>query len=267
LEEKELVLENILDRLKSDPSRKILANSWDDIRYIRRGALNEAENVPGRKKEDIDASKKAELIPLAELKPLPSLNVGDMLVICKKGSMNGKRAKILKLGGKQMQVAVGKMPMQMKLTELALPVTGQSENKLKGQEGRGRDNLSKIARKALAENAAMSEASGNSKRDDSILESTQQSKSVIMRTDSNTLDLRGCTFEEGKRKCEDFFSRFVMQKTPIVFVLHGHGTGVLKKRLREWFKRDKDWVKSFKPADVSEGGDAFTQVTLKKIKF
>jgi len=263
LEEKERVLEDILGRIKNDPSRKVLANSWDDIKYVRRDALTEAENIPGRKKED-NANTPTELIPLAELRPLPTLNVGDTLVICKKGAMNGKQVKILKLGGRQMQVAVGKMPVQMKLTELALPIANLTREVSKGNDGRSKDGLSKIARKALAESAAMGEATIST---NTGITSQSMSKKSIIRTQSNTIDLRGCTFEEGKRKCEDFFSRFVMQKNPVVFVLHGHGTGVLKKRLREWMKREKDWVKSFKAADASDGGDAFTQVTLKKVKF
>ena len=264
LEEKERILEDILNRIKSDPSRKILATSWDDIRYVRRDALTEAENVPGRKLDSNKNDAPAELIPLAELRPLPQLNVGDTLVICKKGAMKGKEVKILQIRGRQVQVAVGKMPVQMKMTELALPIKQGFGNDSQITNGRGKDNLSKIARKALAEHEAMGGASGGYVAES---ETKPTSKAAIIRTDSNTIDLRGCTFEEGKRKCEDFFSRFVMQKHPVVFVLHGHGTGVLKKRLREWFKRDRDWVKTFKPADASDGGDAFTQVTLKKVKF
>lgn len=55
-----------------------------------------------------------------------------------------------------------------------------------------------------------------------------------------------------------------MSKNPVVFILHGHGTqGVLKQKIRDWLKRDKQWVKRSRPADASDGGDAFTMVELK----
>ena len=60
----------------------------------------------------------------------------------------------------------------------------------------------------------------------------------------------------------------MMNKNAVVFVLHGHGTqGVLKSKIREWLKRDKQWVKNARPAEVSDGGDAFTRVELKKMQF
>ena len=60
----------------------------------------------------------------------------------------------------------------------------------------------------------------------------------------------------------------MMNKNPVVFILHGHGTqGVLKQKIRDWLKRDKQWVKSAKPADPSDGGDAFTRVELKSLQF
>ena len=36
LEEKEQILEEVLDKLKSDPSRKLITKSWEDIRYVKR---------------------------------------------------------------------------------------------------------------------------------------------------------------------------------------------------------------------------------------
>lgn len=78
----------------------------------------------------------------------------------------------------------------------------------------------------------------------------------------------GCNFEEARRRCEDKFSKVLMSKNPVVFILHGHGTqGVLKQKIRDWLKRDKQWVKRARPADPSDGGDAFTMVELKSIQY
>ena len=49
---------------------------------------------------------------------------------------------------------------------------------------------------------------------------------------------------------------------PVGWVLHGHGTGVLKKALRTWLPKQKE-VEKFRPANADEGGDAYTRVELR----
>jgi DNA mismatch repair protein MutS2 len=75
----------------------------------------------------------------------------------------------------------------------------------------------------------------------------------------------GKTFEESKRKCIDEFSKATMSNRSVVFILHGHGTGVLKQKIRSWLSTDRQWVKSFGPAEQADGGEAFTKVVLKKV--
>ena len=55
-----------------------------------------------------------------------------------------------------------------------------------------------------------------------------------------------------------------MSNRSVVFILHGHGTGVLKQKIRAWLKNDRQWVGSFGPAEQVEGGEALTKVILKK---
>jgi len=87
---------------------------------------------------------------------------------------------------------------------------------------------------------------------------------VNMRTDSNTVDVRGCNLEEAKDKAATKFSSALMAGRPVVYILHGHGTGgVLKTKIRNWLKTERQLVKKFQPADKSDGGDAFTRVELK----
>jgi len=50
-------------------------------------------------------------------------------------------------------------------------------------------------------------------------------------------------------------------------VLHGHGTGVLRRKVRDWLGRDRTFVKSWKKASDEDGGDAFTRVQVKKMQF
>lgn len=52
------------------------------------------------------------------------------------------------------------------------------------------------------------------------------------RTEGNTLDLRGMTMDEAEDALDAFISRQVLGGAHGGYVLHGHGTGVLKAGVR-----------------------------------
>ncbi len=79
----------------------------------------------------------------------------------------------------------------------------------------------------------------------------------VIRTTHNTLDLRGMRVEEALEELDRFVDRSVGGAGEDVgFVLHGHGTGALKKAVRDHLAL-ADQVAS-RPAEQEEGGDAFT---------
>ncbi|MCP4808718.1 MAG: hypothetical protein GY913_16295 [Proteobacteria bacterium] len=82
-----------------------------------------------------------------------------------------------------------------------------------------------------------------------------------LRTERNTCDVRGKRVEEAIDALGVTLDRLVMQNESVCWVLHGHGTGALKTALRRWLKT-ADLVQSARPANVDEGGDAFTRVEL-----
>ena len=87
-------------------------------------------------------------------------------------------------------------------------------------------------------------------------------KSVVMHTDSNAIDLRGCSLLEARELSLDFLSKNM--NTGTVFVLLGHGESeVPKKKVREWLRNERDFVKKISPATQQDGGDAYTLVHLK----
>lgn len=270
LEEKERVLEEILEKLKSDPSRKIVAKSWDDIKFVKRDALNEAEYVPSvmaRKKEAAVAMEQAsaELVPLDELRERPELNIGDTVIVCKKGALFGKQGSIAQLSGSQIEVKVMGMVVRFKLGELALPngVNWSALSKTSTNASGRPKSLSKAAEKEIQMEEISSRRNGDSQQQSKANTSSLKSKSVAMRTESNTVDIRGCSLEEAKEKVKDKFSASLMSGRPVVYILHGHGSGgVLKTKVRNWLRSERDLVKRFEPADPSDGGDAFTRVEL-----
>ena len=89
----------------------------------------------------------------------------------------------------------------------------------------------------------------------------QDEKVGSLRTDRNTCDVRGQRVDEAIESVEVALDRLVMQNESACWILHGHGTGALKTALRRWL-RTADLAKSFRPANVDEGGDAFTRVEI-----
>lgn len=259
LEEKERVLEDILDKLKSDPSRRILAKSWDDIKFVKRDAINEAENVASvvkrknQKKEKFESAM-AELVPLAEMREKPDLNVGDALQVCKQGPLYGQEAIITKLG-KKLECKVGAMIVQLKRVDVALP-NANIQPKLRNAAKKGNRN-SKAVDRALAE------------EDRGPKPTNQNAGSVVksnlsIRTNANTVDVLGCNLEQAKVKIQEQISWSLLGNQMTFFILHGYGEkGILRTKIRNWLKTERTLVKKFGSADRSDGGDSFTKVELK----
>ena len=87
------------------------------------------------------------------------------------------------------------------------------------------------------------------------------SKIVAVRTDGNTCNLRGLRVDESLQRLELFLDQMLLGSYDVVFVLHGHGTGALKKAVRGWLKTSR-YVQKWRPANSNEGGDAFTVIQL-----
>jgi len=268
LEEKERVLEDILEKLKSDPSRKVVARSWDDVRFVKRDAINEAEALPSIvARKMMAAPPEVELVPLAELRNKPDLNIGDTLMVCKKGMFKGKHGIISEMGN-QITLTINGMSARFKYQDLALVPEGfapstKSSTSNNNNTGRRKGSiLSKRDIQGLEEMGGSAKTSSSNSGGDA-----NKSNTSTMRLDSNTIDVRGSNLEEAKRTSTAFFGRATMSNRSVVYILHGHGTGgVLKQKLRDWLRSERQWVKRYAPADAADGGDAFTLVELKKLK-
>jgi dsDNA-specific endonuclease/ATPase MutS2 len=267
LEEKEKVLESILDKLKSDPSRRVVAKSWEDIKFVKRDALVEAEMVSSaierkRRADEEMEELQAELVPIAELREKPALEPGDKVIVCRKGPLLGREATITKNLGGRVEVSVNNMNVGLKLAEVALPpknVKGAFSRSSGPSVGDGSParTLSRAAERALrgerVERRASDPGAGPRPR-----------SAPAIRTESNTVDVRGCNLDEAKSKATDAFSRCLAGGRSVVYILHGHGTGgVLKAKIRGWLQSERSLVKRYQPADNADGGDAFTRVELR----
>ncbi|KAJ8608684.1 hypothetical protein CTAYLR_009401 [Chrysophaeum taylorii] len=153
-------------------------------------------------------------------------------------------------------------PLKLKPQDLAL---APEEEKTTTTKNRQRSFVRKNQQYALSRRAAYAlrdNADLPTPGTTTILAADDDRTESRIRTAENTLDVRGLTLEDAEIQADIFLHRLLQQQRgrrhPYAFILHGHGTGVLKKGLRAWAKRQRH-VASAKPADSSDGGDAFTE--------
>ncbi|HET9931413.1 MAG TPA: Smr/MutS family protein, partial [Polyangiaceae bacterium] len=77
------------------------------------------------------------------------------------------------------------------------------------------------------------------------------------RTVDNTLDLRGVRVEDAPDRLDAFLDRMLGEGEPVGFVLHGHGTGALRSKVREHLAGSSH-IEHARAAEPDEGGEAFT---------
>lgn len=80
---------------------------------------------------------------------------------------------------------------------------------------------------------------------------------VLIQTPDNTLDIRGQRVDEAIERLELFLDAAYLRGEGAIYVIHGHGTGVLKRAVRDWLAGSR-YVIQYKRAEREEGGDGVT---------
>jgi DNA mismatch repair protein MutS2 len=75
------------------------------------------------------------------------------------------------------------------------------------------------------------------------------------------LDLRGWRVEEGLTRLERYLDDAYLSNLPWVNIIHGRGTGALRRAVRETLSRHP-LVTSFRPGEMGEGGDGVTVIEM-----
>ncbi len=78
---------------------------------------------------------------------------------------------------------------------------------------------------------------------------------------SNTLDLRGHRADDVEAEVISYLDRAALDGRSPVFVIHGHGTGALRKIVRELVLRSP-YVRRWAPGEKGQGGDGVTVIEL-----
>ena len=87
---------------------------------------------------------------------------------------------------------------------------------------------------------------------------------LVIQSHLNTLDLRGMDSEEALKATWIFFDRSLMRGEEFIILLHGHGEGILKQRIRDALKAECPYDISFRAGYEQEGGDGVTVVRLNR---
>ncbi len=79
--------------------------------------------------------------------------------------------------------------------------------------------------------------------------------------DPSRLDLHGQRVEEAIEMIERKLDQAMLSEEREVSIIHGHGSGRLKKAVRAYLSQSP-YVATFRPGNSWEGGDGITVVTL-----
>ena len=85
---------------------------------------------------------------------------------------------------------------------------------------------------------------------------------IERRNISQTLDLRGFKAEEALDEIEVYLDKASLVNLSPVYIIHGHGTGVLKQIIREYLSTSP-YVAKYRPGEAAEGGDGVSVVDIK----
>jgi DNA mismatch repair protein MutS2 len=83
-----------------------------------------------------------------------------------------------------------------------------------------------------------------------------------VQTPENSLDLRGLYADEAVDKIEPFLDSLMQRGRTAGFLIHGHGTGALKKAVRGHLEKSR-YVVRHRPGGPGEGGDGVTVVWIR----
>ncbi|MBC8131910.1 MAG: Smr/MutS family protein, partial [Deltaproteobacteria bacterium] len=153
-----------------------------------------------------------------------------------------------------LKVTVGKVTVDIHLSEL-------SDSGMRTQPSGAGAALPQVRRgdirRANARAAALQGGGGSA-----VVEpAAQDSMGWAVPSATNTLDLRGQRADEIRDLIEAYLDRAALDDRSPVFILHGHGTGALKKIAREYLAASA-YVRRWAPGGKGQGGDGVTIVEL-----
>ncbi len=156
-----------------------------------------------------------------------TLEPGDIVYVTKLD----QKGTVLSVKGKELEVQLGSMKMNVKARDCKFVDKAQKEKPSATVQAGGRSN----------------------RKGNSFMGKTQEAHRDI--------DIRGMMVDEAEVTLGKFIDDSVMAGLSQILIIHGKGTGALRKGVHSYLKRHRN-VANFNFADMSEGGTGATLVEL-----
>jgi DNA mismatch repair protein MutS2 len=162
---------------------------------------------------------------------VPGQGKHEALVVVRAGSMN------IKVPASDLEIVEGTAIKPKKI------VSAKSSS---GQEDR-------------REQSRNTESRGPAKKSGARRRSPDDDPRLFVRTQNNTLDLRGQRVEEALANLERFIDESVLAEISPVMIIHGHGTGAVRNAVRAYLDTT-EYGNLYRPGEMYEGGDGVSIV-------
>ena len=213
-------------RRESEEIIKQLKEQFNDMGIQKRQqTIQEARN---RLNEEADRVRPGLVSAKTYRKPidLKTIEVGDIIYVTKLD----QKGTVLGINGKELDIQLGSMKTTIKA------------------------NACKFVEKGKKSGGSGATAAAKPVGSHSFMKKTQ--------TAHREIDIRGMMVNEAEVLLGKFIDDSLMAGLSQVLIIHGKGTGALRKGVHEYLKRHKN-VESFNFADMSQGGTGATEVSLK----
>ena len=203
--------------------------------------------------------------PLVNGEPIEE---GKTLIILEKGNLFGSRGIVTQRnkGRGRVSIRIAGVEVKMERHLLGIPlrsgVLGFADTMSRGADAEGLSAKERRLIKMLSEDLVDPDKLVLINRN----RSTDRRVLDIRKSQQNTLDVRELQLTESQNVVTKFIERFIEdadEKLSIFYVNHGNSKSndVIKSKIRSWL-RSYPFVKKVSPANLSEGGDAFSIVEL-----
>lgn len=203
-----------------------------------------------REMNALEAQTRKELSKISDLNappfsPLPEreITIGKTVHI----RQYHKNARVLARSGAHVTLQLGILQVHANLADLGAPILEPTPEPTARQK---RINAIKSSKNIVIQ-----------PQDTTLIDETTQ-RPIMAQIRENTLDLRGLTSEDAIERTDFFLQSMIIKEQKMCYIIHGHGTGVLKHTIRQFLSKSPS-VEATRPGQYYEGGDGVTLAWLK----
>ena len=155
-----------------------------------------------------------------------------------------KNATVLARSGNHVTLQLGILQVHAQISDIGTPIVEEQPEP--------------TSRQKRIKNAKIIEI----KQESSVLVDETTQLPILAQVSDNTLDLRGLTSEDALERTEFFIQSMRVREQAMCYIIHGHGTGVLKNCVRQYLSRSP-LIQTTRPGQYYEGGDGVTLAWIK----